>query len=232
MDGQRIDQMSARSLARWRAERVGFVFQLYNLPPMLPAETQRRTALLLTRLTKPERRRRVQTALSLVGRLCPELGERAGTRLPAQLRLSRIGPPARLKDMGRQKTLRALTAVVVLHLAVAIAHGSAHASAGVDLGAAAIAFVLVIIMAGPPAGLVWMRADWRAGASLVAVTMTAALLFGVVNHFVIPGADHVAHVAASSRLWFGTTAALLMVTEAAGAILAAACGWRPIGRIA
>jgi putative ABC transport system ATP-binding protein len=67
VDGHRIDQMSARSLARWRANHVGFVFQLYNLLPMLTAERNVELPLLLTRLTKSERRRHVQTALSLVG---------------------------------------------------------------------------------------------------------------------------------------------------------------------
>ena len=67
VDGHRINQMSARSLARWRADHVGFVFQLYNLLPMLTAERNVELPLLLTRLTKSQRRRHVQTALSLVG---------------------------------------------------------------------------------------------------------------------------------------------------------------------
>jgi putative ABC transport system ATP-binding protein len=65
--GHRIDQMSARDLARWRAEQVGFVFQLYNLLPMLTGERNVELPLLLTKLTRGERRRHVHTALSLVG---------------------------------------------------------------------------------------------------------------------------------------------------------------------
>jgi putative ABC transport system ATP-binding protein len=65
--GHRIDQMSARDLARWRAEQVGFVFQLYNLLPMLTAERNVELPLLLTKLTRGERRRHVHTAISLVG---------------------------------------------------------------------------------------------------------------------------------------------------------------------
>jgi putative ABC transport system ATP-binding protein len=65
--GHRIDQMSARSVTRWRAGHVGFVFQLYNLLPMLTAERNVELPLLLTRLTRVERRRHVQAALSLVG---------------------------------------------------------------------------------------------------------------------------------------------------------------------
>jgi putative ABC transport system ATP-binding protein len=65
--GDRIDQMSPRAVTRWRAEHVGFVFQLYNLLPMLTAERNVELPLLLTKLTRAERRRHVQTALSLVG---------------------------------------------------------------------------------------------------------------------------------------------------------------------
>jgi putative ABC transport system ATP-binding protein len=64
---QRIDQMSVRALARWRADRIGFVFQLYNLLPMLTAERNVELPLLLTKLSSAERRRHVHTALSLVG---------------------------------------------------------------------------------------------------------------------------------------------------------------------
>jgi len=67
IDGHRIDQMSARASARWRADHVGFIFQLYNLLPMLTAERNVELPLLLTKLTRGERKRHVQTALSLVG---------------------------------------------------------------------------------------------------------------------------------------------------------------------
>jgi putative ABC transport system ATP-binding protein len=67
VDGERVDQMPARRLARWRADHVGFIFQLYNLLPMLSAERNVELPLLLTRLTRAERRQHVQTALSLVG---------------------------------------------------------------------------------------------------------------------------------------------------------------------
>ena len=65
--GHRIDQMSVRASARWRADHVGFIFQLYNLLPMLTAERNVELPLLLTKLTRGERKRHVQTALSLVG---------------------------------------------------------------------------------------------------------------------------------------------------------------------
>jgi putative ABC transport system ATP-binding protein len=67
MGSDHIDQMSARSLAQWRARHVGFVFQLYNLLPMLTAERNVELPLLLTTLTRVQRQRHVETALSLVG---------------------------------------------------------------------------------------------------------------------------------------------------------------------
>jgi len=65
--GERIDQLSDRRLAAWRARHVGFVFQLYNLLPVLTAERNVELPLLLTRLSKSERRRHVETALEAVG---------------------------------------------------------------------------------------------------------------------------------------------------------------------
>jgi putative ABC transport system ATP-binding protein len=65
--GQRIDQMSSGQLARWRSSNVGFVFQLYNLLPVLTAERNVELPLLLTRLSRAERRRHVEVALRVVG---------------------------------------------------------------------------------------------------------------------------------------------------------------------
>jgi putative ABC transport system ATP-binding protein len=64
---QRIDQLSRGALADWRARHIGFIFQFYNLLPVLTAEANVEVPLLLTRLSKAERRKRVQTALQLVG---------------------------------------------------------------------------------------------------------------------------------------------------------------------
>jgi len=65
--GQRIDQLGATALARWRAANVGFVFQFYNLMPMLSAQRNVELPLLLTKLSASERRRRAAIALQLVG---------------------------------------------------------------------------------------------------------------------------------------------------------------------
>jgi putative ABC transport system ATP-binding protein len=65
--GERIDQLSDRTLAAWRARHVGFVFQLYNLMPVLTAERNVELPLLLTHLSKAERKKHVETALAVVG---------------------------------------------------------------------------------------------------------------------------------------------------------------------
>jgi putative ABC transport system ATP-binding protein len=65
--GERIDQMSDRQLAAWRARHVGLVFQFYNLLPVLTAERNVELPLLLTHLSKAERRKHVETALKVVG---------------------------------------------------------------------------------------------------------------------------------------------------------------------
>ncbi len=65
--GERLDQLSDRDLARWRARHVGFIFQLYNLMPVLNAERNVELPLLLTHLSKSQRAQHVQTALAVVG---------------------------------------------------------------------------------------------------------------------------------------------------------------------
>lgn len=65
--GQRIDQLGAGALARWRASNVGFVFQFYNLMPMLSAQKNVELPLLLTKLSAGQRRKNAAIALQLVG---------------------------------------------------------------------------------------------------------------------------------------------------------------------
>ena len=110
----------------------------------------------------------------------------------------------------------ALTVVVLLHLVISIAHGQAHTGAQVPLTIAGALFVYIVILAGPLAGLVVSRWRPRAGAWMVAASMAGALVFGLINHFIIAGPDHVGHVAAEWRSLFGITASLLVVSEAAG----------------
>ena len=65
--GDEITRMSARKLTAWRARHVGFVFQLYNLIPVLTAFENVELPLLLTKLSKAERRKHVETVLAVVG---------------------------------------------------------------------------------------------------------------------------------------------------------------------
>jgi putative ABC transport system ATP-binding protein len=67
VDDRRIDRLSSGDLARWRAANVGFVFQFYNLLPVLSAQRNVELPLLLTDLGAAERRRRAAIALALVG---------------------------------------------------------------------------------------------------------------------------------------------------------------------
>jgi putative ABC transport system ATP-binding protein len=67
VDGLRVDRLSEAALGRWRADHVGFVFQMYNLLPVLTAERNVELPLLLTDLDRGERMRRVAAALRLVG---------------------------------------------------------------------------------------------------------------------------------------------------------------------
>jgi len=77
--GQRIDKLSDRMLAGWRARHVGLVFQFYNLMPVLSAQKNVELPLLLTKLSKSERKKRAAIALDIVG-----LSHRAG-HYPRQL---------------------------------------------------------------------------------------------------------------------------------------------------
>ncbi len=64
--GDEVSSMSEAALARWRSENVGFIFQLYNLVPVLTAFENVELPLLLTRLSRAERKKQAETALSVV----------------------------------------------------------------------------------------------------------------------------------------------------------------------
>jgi putative ABC transport system ATP-binding protein len=77
--GERIDTLSENQLAKWRANNVGYIFQFYNLMPMLNAARNVELPLLLTNLSSTERKQSVATALELVG-----LADRA-KHMPSEL---------------------------------------------------------------------------------------------------------------------------------------------------
>ncbi len=79
VNGVPVSSLSGSQLSKWRAQNIGFVFQLYNLLPVLTAEKNVELPLLLTRLSKAERKKRAAIALKVVG-----LAERA-RHYPRQL---------------------------------------------------------------------------------------------------------------------------------------------------
>jgi putative ABC transport system ATP-binding protein len=79
INGERIDQMNSKQLSNWRASNVGFIFQFYNLLPVLTAQKNIELPLLLTNLSSSQRKKHVETALNIVG-----LADRSGHK-PSEL---------------------------------------------------------------------------------------------------------------------------------------------------
>ena len=79
INGERIDQMNSKQLSNWRASNVGFIFQFYNLLPVLTAQKNIELPLLLTNLSSSQRKKHVETALNIVG-----LSDRSGHK-PSEL---------------------------------------------------------------------------------------------------------------------------------------------------
>lgn len=130
--------------------------------------------------------------------------------------------------MTRERIDWWLAVIVLGHLAITMAHGAAHQSAHVPIAWWAQLFVLIVIVVAPIGGLVLSLRSPRTGTALVAAAMAGSLVFGLVNHFLIVSPDHVQEVAAASRPLFATTAVLLVLSEAAGAVLALRRLLRPL----
>jgi len=111
-----------------------------------------------------------------------------------------------------------LLGLVIGHLIATFIHGGAHAGAHVATTPLQTVFIWFVIEIGPVAGLVLVLLGRPSGGWLVAATMLGALVFGVVNHFVLAGADRVDYVTGPWRLPFAASAALLAFIEAAGAV--------------
>jgi len=117
--GEHLEKLSGGQLAKWRSRHIGFIFQFYNLMPMLSAAGNVELPLLLTSLSKTERQRRVEVALDIVGlkdrakhkpgeirrpaaarRHCPQPRDQAGDLVPRRAVLgARSADPPR--DAGR-----------------------------------------------------------------------------------------------------------------------------------
>jgi hypothetical protein len=122
-----------------------------------------------------------------------------------------------------RKLRRLLAAIVVVHAAVALWHGSAHVHVPVPLTPLQSGFVAVVILLAPfvGAGLLWTSRKLT-GAWVIAISMLASLLFGAINHFVLHSPDNVAEVPEHAwRHAFVLSAVLVAVTEAIGTAIGA-----------
>ncbi len=110
------------------------------------------------------------------------------------------------------------TAIVLAHLMVNILHGAAHRELRVVLGPAAMLFVIGVILLCPLLAMVllWVS-QRRLGLVLLTLSMAASLVFGLYNHFVVRGPDHIGEqVPGPWGAAFVLTAYLLLLTEAMG----------------
>jgi peptidoglycan/LPS O-acetylase OafA/YrhL len=115
---------------------------------------------------------------------------------------------------------RWLAVVVLMHLAVSAIHGAAHARAHVELSQAGTLFVFIVILIGPLVGLVLTWPARKIGGWIIAITMAGSFVFGLVNHFLIVGDDHVSHVDPQWRTLFAASAMILAIIELIGSGLA------------
>jgi hypothetical protein len=126
------------------------------------------------------------------------------------------------------KTRNLLIAVVLVHFAIVMLHGSAHTRLHIDLAPAQTAYVFAVIVLAPliAAGLLWTK-FWRSGAYLLTVSMIGALVFGAYKHFFSATNDDVSQM--SHAGWGGVflvSSILLLVTESAAILL----GFRAVAR--
>lgn len=124
--------------------------------------------------------------------------------------LSVSSPTATGRPDAEPRSFRWAAVAVLVHLAVAIAHGVPHGVAPVPIATWQTAFVAVVVIAGPPVGL-WFawRGYRRGGGVLVALSGTASFLFGTYFHFVSATPDNVARVGGTWSIPFLGTAVLV-----------------------
>ncbi|HEY2844152.1 MAG TPA: hypothetical protein VGJ09_10900 [Bryobacteraceae bacterium] len=113
-----------------------------------------------------------------------------------------------------------MTTIVWIHAAAVAAHAAAHLGAAVPLSTPAAIYVLLVIVAGPLLGWwIYKSGRPRAGSAIVACSMAGALIFGLWNHFLAAGADHINMIEAGPwQAPFRLTAMAIAVAEAAGTI--------------
>ncbi|MGI9293097.1 MAG: hypothetical protein ACR2PS_03870, partial [Pseudomonadales bacterium] len=105
----------------------------------------------------------------------------------------------------------------------ALWHGDAHSSLEINLPALKNLFIYVVIIAGPVLGALLVCTRFLAlGAGLVAISMVAALVFGVYHHYILMSPDNIAHLPAGTanvHAQFIDSAALIAIIELASAVL-------------
>ena len=117
--------------------------------------------------------------------------------------------------------------LVGAHLVVEIVHGTAHFVLGIVPPPVDIAFITIVIGLLPLIALPFVLRGSRAAMAILTLAFAASWLYGMVNHFIIEGADHVTGM--SHGAWqttFTITGVLLLILEAAGTLLAAWLFWR------
>ncbi|TLZ75223.1 MAG: hypothetical protein E6K14_01575 [Methanobacteriota archaeon] len=121
---------------------------------------------------------------------------------------------------------RVLVGLVGLHLAVTVLHAAAHAALQVFPEGVDLAFIVGVILVGPVAAVGLLRFHRRVAAALAAVSMGLSFVYGVYNHFLVAGPDHVSIV--SSEAWttvFVISGAALGGLEISTAVVAVFVFW-------
>jgi FtsH-binding integral membrane protein len=119
-----------------------------------------------------------------------------------------------------QHTLKVSAQILIwVHLAVSLLHAVAHAEAAVNLSVLGDLYVFVVILIAPLVALFWLSRSLRWGGGLLALAMAGSLIFGLLNHFILPGIDNVAQVPGIWHTPFAISAYLLAILEAAGTLL-------------
>lgn len=114
--------------------------------------------------------------------------------------------------------------IVALHSVIAMIHNQAHQEVDVALSRFQSTFALVVIVVAPAvaAAIIW-RGHPHPGSMLLAASLLASLIFGIVNHFVVDSPDQLAHI--STDGWgqiFMVSAYALALTESVGVLAGAA----------
>jgi hypothetical protein len=123
--------------------------------------------------------------------------------------------------------MRMLAILVVMNFVIVVIHSAAHFALGIVPGFADSAFIIAVIVVGPLIPLRFLPSGSRSSVVALAALLLASFVYGVSNHFILAGADHIAIDPSSPwTLVFVATAILLAALEPAGAAIAVVVAWR------